>query len=303
MSKKFLISVVGATGIGKTALSIRLAKHFNTEIISCDSRQFYKEMSIGTAVPEPEELNAVTHHFIQDRSIHTNYSVGQFEKEALRVLETLFKKNDVVIMVGGSGLYVKAVTEGLDVFPDIDPSIREQLIKTFNTSGIAPLVAQLEALDPDSYQTIDKDNHQRVIRALEVCLGTGKPYTSFLKNKTGNRSFNTLSIGLSADREIVYKRINQRVDKMIDKGLFEEAKALYPHRELNALQTVGYKEMFQHLDGLLTMEEAIQEIKKNTRRFAKRQGTWFRKDSTIKWFDYQSDFEHIIKYLHTQFSI
>ncbi len=303
MSKKFLISVVGATAIGKTALSIRLAKHFKTEIISCDSRQFYKEMTIGTAVPESEELAAVKHHFIQNRSVHADYSVGQFEKDALCVLDTLFKKHDVVIMVGGSGLYVKAVIEGLDAFPDIDPAIREQLIRTFNDAGIASLLERLEALDPTAYQTIDKDNHQRVIRALEVCLGTGKPYTSFLRNKNDKRSFNTLSIGISADREIVYERINQRVDKMMNNGLLEEAKELYPYRKLNALQTVGYKELFQHLDGVFTIEEAIQEIKKNTRRFAKRQGTWFRKDSTIKWFDYQDDFDQIIKYLHTQLSI
>ena len=303
MSNKILINVVGATAIGKTALSIRLAQHFNTEIISCDSRQFYKEMTIGTAVPESEELSAVTHHFIQNRSIHEDYNVGQFEHDALDLLETLFEQFKVLILVGGSGLYVKAVTEGLDVFPQIDPAIRTQLISTFDEQGIEPLLEQLKVLDATTYQSIDRDNHQRVIRALEVCLGTGKPFASFLLNKVKQRNFKTVTIGLTADRELIYQRINRRVDQMIQSGLLEEAKSLYPHRKLNALQTVGYKELFDHLDGKCTLEEAIDEIKKNTRRFAKRQGTWFRKDPSIQWFDYQSDFEGIIKYLHTQFSI
>jgi tRNA dimethylallyltransferase len=297
MNKNYIISIVGETAIGKTSISIELAKYFKTEIISSDSRQFYKEMNIGTAVPSLEELNQIPHHFIQNRSIFEDYSVGDFEKDALKKLDQLFKKYDNVVMVGGSGLYVNAVLNGLDDFPDVEPSLRKNLKNQLLDSGIASLQQRLKELDYTAYQKIDIENQQRLIRALEICIGTGKPYSSFLKKKNNKRNFEPIKIGVTAEREIVYNRINQRVDQMIENGLIEEAKKLYPHRNLNALQTVGYKELFRYFVGEITLEFAISEIKKNTRRFAKRQGTWFRKDDEIQWFDYQENREVIIQYI------
>ena len=297
MNQNFLISIVGATAIGKTALSIALAKHFNTEIISSDSRQFYKEMCIGTAVPSKEELNQVNHHFIQDRSIFENYSVGDFERDALKKLEELYKEHNIVIMVGGSGLYVNAVLNGLDDFPNIDPLIRVQLKTDLKEKGIEFLQNRLLKLDPETYQKIDIDNHQRLIRALEISLGTGKPYASFLSQKKNKRNFIPIKIGITAPREIIYNRINQRVDMMMDHGLLKEAEKLYSNKDLNALQTVGYKELFKFFDKEFTLDFSIQEIKKNTRRFAKRQNTWFKKDQEIKWFDYKEDLNLIIKFI------
>lgn len=290
----YLISIVGPTAIGKTALSIKLAQHFKTEIISADSRQFFKEMSIGTAAPSSEELNTATHHFIHHKSIQENYNVGAFEKEALLKLNSIFKIKDVVIMVGGSGLYIDAVTKGLDDFPEINPNIREQLNTDLETKGLSFLQEQLKALDPEGYQAIAIDNPHRVIRALEICLGSAKPYSSFLnKNKT-KRPFKTITIGLTADRDLIYNRINQRVDLMMTSGLLDEAKKLYPYKSLNALNTVGYKELFNYLDGAWTLDFAISEIKKNTRRFAKRQLTWFRKDNNIIWFDYETPLKTVV---------
>ncbi len=300
MKNKYLITIVGSTAIGKTGLSIALAQHFKTEIISCDSRQFYKEMTIGTAVPTNEELASVPHHFIQDRSIFEDYSVGQFEKDAVRKLDELFQKYDLLVMVGGSGLYIDAVLKGLDDFPDIDENIRKELKDRLKTKGIRPLQEQLKRLDYETYQKIDLENHQRVIRALEICIGTGRPYASFLTDKQSKRNFTPIKIGLTADREIIYKRINQRVDMMIEQGLVDEAKKLHTNKDLNALQTVGYKELFAYFQDKCTLDFAIAEIKKNTRRFAKRQGTWFRKDDQIKWFDYQRDRNDIIKYIEQQ---
>ena len=296
-SSKYLITIVGPTAIGKTALSIQLAQHFNTEIISCDSRQFYKEMTIGTAVPTKEELNAATHHFIQDRSIFDTYSVGDFERDALNKLDELFKIHDVIIMVGGSGLYVDAVINGLDYFPEIDPSVREELNKELENHGLHYLQHKLKELDIDSYHQIALDNPQRVIRALEVCIGSGKTYSSFKNKPKAKRNFNSIKVGLQADREIIYDRINQRVDIMIQEGLIEEAKKLHPHKKLNALLTVGYRELFEAFEGIITNEFAIEEIKKNTRRFAKRQLTWFRKDTSILWFDYLTPLKTILKTL------
>jgi tRNA dimethylallyltransferase len=298
---KYLISIVGPTAIGKTALSIKLANHFNTEIISADSRQFFKEMSIGTAAQSQKELHSATHHFIHHKSIKNDYNVGAFEKEAILKLDELFKTNNVVIMVGGSGLYVDAVTKGLDDFPKVDSNIRSQLNKDFETKGITYLQEQLKALDNLSYNSITIDNPHRVIRALEICVGTGKPYSSFLNKNKVNRNFKTISIGLTADREIIYSRINTRVDLMMNEGLLEEAKNLYPYKSFNALNTVGYKELFHYLDGTCTLDFAISEIKKNTRRFAKRQLTWFRKDQTILWFDFESSIDKIISELHIKF--
>ncbi|WP_408034032.1 tRNA (adenosine(37)-N6)-dimethylallyltransferase MiaA [Tenacibaculum soleae] len=300
-TKNTLITIVGATAIGKTALSIKLAQHFNCDIISCDSRQFFKEMTIGTAVPEADELAAASHHFIQNKSIFEEYSVGQFEKDVLKKLNNLFLKNPVQIMVGGSGLYVDAVLKGLDYFPEVDPSIRVSLTKELEESGITSLQNQLKKLDIETYNSIAIDNPHRVMRALEICIGTGKTYTSFKNKPKAPRNFKSIKIGLTADREIMYNRINQRVDIMIQNGLLNEAKKLYPNKNLNALKTVGYRELFEYFDGNFTQEFAIEEIKKNTRRFAKRQGTWFRKDTSINWFDYQSDVNSILTVINNQF--
>ncbi|MHC9087510.1 tRNA (adenosine(37)-N6)-dimethylallyltransferase MiaA [Tenacibaculum sp. IMCC1] len=293
--KNTLITIVGATAIGKTALSIKLAQHFNCEIISCDSRQFYKEMTIGTAVPDPEELDAAPHHFIQNRSVFENYSVGQFEKDALKTLNELFTKNPIQIMVGGSGLYVDAVLKGLDYFPDVDSQIRIDLTTELENKGIEHLQKRLKKLDIEAYNTIAIDNPHRLIRSLEICIGTGETYSSFKNKPKAPRNFQSIKIGLTADREIMYDRINRRVAIMIEKGLIEEAKKLHPYKNLNALQTVGYRELFEYFEGNFTKEFAIEEIKKNSRRFAKRQGTWFRKDSNILWFDFQEDLQNIIK--------
>ena len=290
----YLISVVGPTAIGKTALSIKLAQHFKTEILSADSRQFYKEMSIGTAAPTADELNAVKHHFIHHKSIQEDYNVGAFENEALITLNSLFKNKDVVIMVGGSGLYIDAVTKGLDDFPKIESNIRKQLNDDLKIKGISYLQEKLKSLDQKSYNTIAIDNPHRVIRALEICIGTDKPYSSFINKPKVKRPFKNVSIGLTAERDIIYNRINQRVDIMIQDGLLEEAKDLYSYKSLNALNTVGYKELFHFFDGSWTLDFAISEIKKNTRRYAKRQLTWFRKDLNILWFNYESSIEEII---------
>ncbi len=292
-----LVCVVGPTAIGKTALGIALAKHFSTEIISADSRQFYKEMTVGTAVPSSEELAAVPHHFIQDRSIFEPYNVGAFERDALAKLNELFQDHEIVVMVGGSGLYVDAVVKGLDTFPKVSPEIRQQLNSEFETYGIETLQQELKKKDPEYYKKVAISNHHRVIRALEIIRGTGKPFSSFLNQGAAKRSFNTLYIGLTAERALVYERINQRVAVMIANGLLEEAKELFPHQGLNALQTVGYKELFQYFNGAITKEEAISEIKKNTRRFAKRQGTWFRKNEAITWFNYQTPVKEIIAFI------
>ena len=294
-SKKTLITIVGPTAVGKTSLSILIASYFNTEIISCDSRQFYKEMTIGTAVPEKEELAVVPHHFIQNRSVFEDYNVGAYERDALNVLGTLFKKHNTVVMVGGSGLYVKAVIEGLDDFPKIDPSIRLELKHVLETEGIIPLQDQLKKLDVSTYNTIDIENPQRVIRALEMCIGSNLPYSSYTGKLKKKRKFNSIVIGLNGEREKIYERINRRVDLMVEKGLLDEAKKLYPNKELNALQTVGYKELFSFFEEKVTKDEAIQEIKKNTRRFAKRQLTWFNKDASIYWFDFETDTDNILK--------
>ncbi|WBX70216.1 tRNA (adenosine(37)-N6)-dimethylallyltransferase MiaA [Tenacibaculum retecalamus] len=300
-TKNTLITIVGATAIGKTALSIKLAKYFNSDIISCDSRQFFKEMTIGTAVPDFDELAAATHHFIQNKSIFEEYSVGQFEKDTLNKLDDLFAKNPIQIMVGGSGLYVDAVLKGLDYFPEVDPSIRINLTKELEENGIEPLQNKLKALDIETYNSIAIDNPHRVMRALEICIGTGKTYTSFKNKPKAPRNFKSIKIGLTADREIMYDRINRRVSIMMDNGLLDEAKNLYPNKNLNALKTVGYRELFEYLDGNFTKGFAIEEIKKNTRRFAKRQGTWFRKDKEIVWFDYQSGLETIVTAIKNQF--
>ncbi|MBL4745371.1 MAG: tRNA (adenosine(37)-N6)-dimethylallyltransferase MiaA [Flavobacteriaceae bacterium] len=297
---KHLFTVVGPTAIGKTALSIQIAQYLNCDIISCDSRQFYKEMRIGTAVPETEELAAAQHHFIQNRSIFDSYSVGGFERDALIKIEELHRSNQHIVMVGGSGLYVNAVLNGLDYFPDVLPEIRVQLTADLEEKGIQYLQEQLQKLDLDSYRNIALDNPHRLIRALEVCIGSGKTYSSFKNKPKAARNFKSVQIGLRSDRQLMYDRINQRVDIMIHNGLLEEARNLYAHKSLNALQTVGYRELFSHFDGEISLEFAIEEIKKNTRRFAKRQITWFKKDPAITWFDYEVDFEEVKLFIDKQ---
>ncbi|MFC4479263.1 tRNA (adenosine(37)-N6)-dimethylallyltransferase MiaA [Flavobacterium chungangensis] len=300
---KYLITIVGPTAIGKTALSIALAQHFKCEIVSCDSRQFFKEMTIGTAVPSQEELSAAKHHFIQNKSIFENYTVGDYEKEALLKLEELYQNNDFAILIGGSGLYVDAILKGFDEFPEIPSEIRAEVNSNYKKFGIEYLQEQLQNLDPDYYQKITIENPQtlqnpqRMMRFVEVCIGSQKPYSSFLNLKKNNRNFTLILIGLDADREIIYNRINQRVDIMMDMGLLEEAKSLYPNKELNALQTVGYRELFSYFDGDFTLPFAIEEIKKNTRRFSKRQLTWFKRNENTKWFDYSTDRNEIINYI------
>ena len=293
-SQNFLITVVGPTAIGKTALSILLATHFKSDIISCDSRQFFKEMKIGTAVPEETELAAATHHFIQNKSIFEAYNVGQFERDTLKKLATLFQENSVQIMVGGSGLYVDAVLNGLDAFPRVAPSIREKLNLELESKGLESLQNRLKEMDIETYKNIAIDNPQRVIRALEVCIGSGTPYSTFKNKPKTPRNFTSIKIGLEAERPSIYDRINLRVDRMLENGLLEEAKALHEYKQLNALQTVGYRELFSFFEGEVTQEFAVSEIKKNTRRFAKRQLTWFKRDKETLWFDSQTDIEKII---------
>jgi tRNA dimethylallyltransferase len=299
MKTKYLISIVGPTAIGKTALSIELAQHFETEIISADSRQFFKEMQIGTAAPTSDELSSAKHHFIHHKSIKDEYNVGAFEKDALQCLEKLFQDKDAVIMVGGSGLYVDVITKGLDHFPKVGSNIREKLNKELKTKGLEDLQEQLKALDPVSYKTIAIDNPHRVIRALEICIGSEKPYSSFLNKGKEKRNFKTITVGLTADREMIYNRINQRVNIMMQKGLLEEVKGLLVSKDLNALNTVGYKELFNYLSGEWDLEFATSEIKKNTRRFAKRQLTWFKRNENTLWFDYNVPIEKIITQLES----
>ncbi|KQO22751.1 tRNA dimethylallyltransferase [Flavobacterium sp. Leaf82] len=303
---KHLITIVGPTAIGKTALSIALANHFKCEIISCDSRQFFKEMTIGTAVPNQEELQAATHHFIQNKSIFENYTVGDYEKEALIKLEELFQNNDFAILIGGSGLYVDAILKGFDEFPEINPEVRSEVNSNYEKFGIEYLQEQLQHLDPEYYQKITLENPQtlqnpqRMMRFVEVCIGTQKPYSSFLNQKKNNRNFIPILIGLDAERPIIYDRINQRVDNMIKEGLLAEAEQLYPHKVLNALQTVGYRELFSYFDGDFTLPFAIEEIKKNTRRFSKRQLTWFKRNEATKWFDYATPKSEIISFIQSK---
>ncbi|WP_188050457.1 tRNA (adenosine(37)-N6)-dimethylallyltransferase MiaA [Flavobacterium sp. GP15] len=302
---KYLITIVGPTAIGKTSWSIILANYFNCEILSCDSRQFFKEMSIGTAVPSISELAAAKHHFIQNKSVFENYTVGDYEKEALSKLDELFLTNDYAILVGGSGLYVDGILKGFDEFPEIDTSVRTAVNSNYEKLGIGYLQQKLQELDPTYYAVLNLENPQtlqnpqRMMRFVEVCLGSGKPYSSFLNQKEKTRNFTPILIGLEADRKIIYNRINQRVDTMMSEGLLAEAKKLYAHRDLNALQTVGYRELFSYFDHAISLEFAIEEIKKNTRRFSKRQLTWFKRNEKTKWFDFETPIEKVISYINS----
>ncbi|UUC45367.1 tRNA (adenosine(37)-N6)-dimethylallyltransferase MiaA [Flavobacterium cerinum] len=302
----YLITVIGPTAIGKTALSIQLAQHFNCDIISCDSRQFFKEMAIGTAVPSNEEQAAAQHHFIQHISVFDPYTVGDFERDTIELLDQLFVKNNIQVMVGGSGLYVDAILKGFDDFPDIDPVVREKIRENYEKQGIDYLQDQLAQLDPDNYTKIKAENPQtlqnpqRMMRFVEVCIGSGQPYSSFLNQKKTQRHFTPIVIGLEAERDVMYDRINQRVDLMLEAGLLKEAEMLYPNKTLNALQTVGYRELFSYFDGDYTFDFAVSEIKKNTRRFAKRQMTWFKRTEKAQWFDYNTPARSIIEYVNQQ---
>lgn len=296
MPKKYLICVVGPTAVGKTTLGIKLAQSFGTEILSADSRQFYKELEIGTAKPTLSELKEAPHHFINSLSIHDAYDVGKYEKEVMAKLGVLFEENDVVILVGGSGLFVNAVCIGLDELPDVKANIREQLNAELKTNGLDQLNEELKTADPEYYEVVDLKNPQRVIRALEVIRSTGKKFSDFRKREPVARPFNVVSVGLELDREVLYERIDRRMDQMINTGLFEEVRGLYDYRHLNPLQTVGYSEIFGYLAGDYDKEEAIRLLKRNSRRYAKRQLTWFKRDPNTVWFDPKSS-EDILAYL------
>ncbi|MFK7904485.1 MAG: tRNA (adenosine(37)-N6)-dimethylallyltransferase MiaA [Chitinophagales bacterium] len=300
--QKHLLVIAGPTAVGKTCLSIKLAQRLKTSILSCDSRQFFKEMSVGTAKPCSNELSAVPHLFVNNLSIKDDYTVGDYEKDALQVLNQLFEEKQVALMVGGSGLYVKAVCNGLDNFPPIAKEIRADIIAKYEQNGLSFLQELLERLDPKYYAEVDLNNPQRLIRALEICMGTGKTYSSFRTSPTIQRPFNIIKVGLKMDRCQLYERINQRVDKMLKEGLLEEAKKLHPFRHLNALQTVGYKELFDHFDGVHSFDKAIELIKRNTRRYAKRQMTWFRKDPNISWF-HPSDVGNILTFVENRIAV
>jgi tRNA dimethylallyltransferase len=299
----YLITIIGPTAIGKTALSIALAKEFHCDIISCDSRQFFKEMVIGTAAPTQQELSEANHHFIQNKSISESYSVGDFEKEAIKKLEDLFLTNNYVVLVGGSGLYVDAILKGFDEFPEIKTSVREEVNQNYEQFGISYLQQKLESLDFEYFQKIKAENPQtlqnpqRMMRFVEVCIGSGKSYSSFLNQKKNNRNFTPILIGLEAERSVIYERINQRVDAMMNAGLLPEVEGLYSHKSQNALQTVGYRELFGYINGEYPLDFAIEEIKKNTRRFAKRQLTWFKKNEKVRWFDFNTSLKEILDYI------
>jgi tRNA dimethylallyltransferase len=302
IKKNTLLIISGPTSVGKTDLCIKLAKKFNTFILSSDSRQFYKEMNIGTAKPTAKELEEVQHFFINTLSIHDNYDVRRFETDALSVIEQHSACHNPIILTGGSGLYIDAVTEGLDEIPQVDKGIRIALNEVYELEGIRPLQDKLKYLDPVYYSQVDLQNPQRLIRALEVCIGTGSPFSSFRIKRKADRPFDVVKIGLERDREELYNRIDLRMDQMIAEGLFEEAAQLFPYRHLNALQTVGYKEIFDYIQGSYDREEAIRLLKRNSRRYAKRQMTWLKKDESYTWF-HPSELARISQFILDQMSL
>ena len=294
-----LVVVVGPTAVGKTTMAISLAQHFGTEIISADSRQFYREMNIGTAKPETEELAAAPHHFIDSHSIEEEYSAGDFERDALKKLEEIFQDKDIAIMVGGSGLFVRAVCEGLDDLPKAPEGVRDALNQAYEKNGLEPLKARLQSIDPDYYAIADIDNPQRVIRALEVYEATGKPMSFYQKKNVDKRPFDIITIGLNTDREKLYDRINLRVDKMIEAGLLDEVRVLAPYRQKPAMLTVGYSEIFDYFDGKCSLQEAIDKVKQNSRRYAKRQITWFKKYGNTTWFE-PNQLQQVVEFIETR---
>ncbi|MFA5647607.1 MAG: tRNA (adenosine(37)-N6)-dimethylallyltransferase MiaA [Bacteroidales bacterium] len=296
MPNKYLIILIGPTGVGKTATSLSISQHFNAPIISADSRQFFKEMRIGTAAPTQSQLSAAQHHLIGHKSISERYSCGMFETEALKILEDIYLTQDVAMLVGGSMLYIDAVCKGIDDFPTPDPELRRMLEKQLKDEGIESVRAQLKLLDPEHYDRVDLKNSQRMLKALEVCLQTGRTYSSFRTNPQKERPFKTLKIGLNRPRNELYLQINARVDQMVSDGLIDEAKSLYPQRHQNALKTVGYREIFDFIDGKISQEKAIELIKRNSRHYAKRQLTWWGRDNEIAWFhpdEHKDIIEHI----------
>ena len=295
---KKLITISGPTASGKTDLSIKLASYLECSIISCDSRQFYKEMSIGTAVPTEAELSRIKHYCIQHKSIFDTYTVGDFRHETLLLLKKLFQNNDYVIITGGSGLYMDSIVKGIDFFPEINKNVREELNYNFNLKGIKYLQEQLSRLDPIYFSTVDRNNQRRLIRALEVCISSGKPYSSFLKKRKNDYNFNIESFAIRTNRDVLYKKINSRVDKMIESGLIDEVKKLFKHKNLNPLNTVGYKEIFEFIEKKVSLEQSIEKIKQNTRRYAKRQITWL-KNKDYKWIDSDIDLEEFIKMINS----
>ena len=300
MNTKRLIVVVGATASGKTDLSISLARNYNAPIISTDSRQVFKGLPIGTAYPSQEQLQAVEHHFIGERELIENFNCGEYEKQALERLETLFAKHDTVVAVGGSGLYIRALCEGMDDLPEADETLRTELAERLKSEGLESLLVQLKELDPEFYEVVDRQNPARVTRALEVCLTSGCKYSQLRKSERKARDFQIVKVGITMPREELYDRINRRVDIMINAGLEAEARAVLPYRDCNSLRTVGYSEMFDYFDGKITFDEAVELIKRNSRRYAKRQTTWFGRDNDIVWFN-RGEEEQIIKYIDSQF--
>ena len=296
---RHLITIIGPTAIGKTNLAIKIADYFKTEIVSADSRQFYKEMNIGTAKPSNSELNSIKHHLINNKSINDNYNISDYEKDALKSIKSIFNKNDAAILVGGSGLYINTVLYGLDEIPVISDEIRSSLYLDLELKGIKKLQKELKLLDPASYSDIDINNPRRLIRALEVSISTGKSYSSFLKKKKKKRDFNIIVLGINQERSELYNKINTRVDNMIESGLINEVKELYNLKGLNALNTIGYREVFNYIEDKYSLDECISEIKKNTRRYAKRQLTWFKSIDNVEWITPDYNFEKITAYINT----
>ena len=295
---RHLITIIGPTAIGKTNLAIKLADYFKTEIVSADSRQFYKEMNIGTAKPSNSELNSIKHHLINNKSINDNYNISDYEKDALKSIKSIFNKNDAAILVGGSGLYINTVLYGLNEIPEISDEIRNSLYLDLELKGIKKLQEELKLLDPASYSDIDINNPRRLIRALEVSISTGKSYSSFLKKKKKKRDFNIIVLGINQERSELYNKINTRVDNMIESGLINEVKELHNLKGLNALNTIGYREVFNYIEDKYSLDECINEIKKNTRRYAKRQLTWFKSIDNVEWITPDYNFEKITAYIN-----
>ena len=294
---KHLITIIGPTAIGKTTLAIKIANYFKTEIVSADSRQFYKEMNIGTAKPSTSELNSIKHHLINNKSVNDDYNIYDYEKDALKSIESIFNKKDIAILVGGSGLYINTVLYGLDEIPGISAEVRNSLYLDLKLKGIKKLQEKLKLLDPSSYRSIDINNPRRLIRALEVSISTGKSYSSFLKKKKKKRDFNIIVLGMNQERLDLYKKINTRVDNMVESGLINEVKELYTLKGLNTLNTIGYSEVFNYIEDKYSLDECINEIKKNTRRYAKRQLTWFKSIDSVEWITPDYTFEKVIAYI------
>lgn len=294
-----LILILGPTGVGKTELSLRVAEHFRSPILSSDSRQLYKDLPIGTAAPTPEQLQRVPHHLVGTLSLSDYYSASRFEEEALTLLEELFRTTPAVVMTGGSMMYIDAICKGIDEMPTVAPDIRQAVYDQFEREGLAPFLTELQTADPLHYAEVDRNNYKRVLHAVEICRQTGRPYSDFRTHTVKQRPFRILKIGLNRDRELLCDRINQRVDQMMADGLLEEARRVYPYRHFNALNTVGYKELFRYFDGEWNLETAIEKIKRNTRVYARKQMTWFKRDPDIRWFHPEEENE-ILAYIHSE---